>query len=137
MKMSDADINLVASMLTDDPDLIVNEDKALNEWGARPLGSGGGGPSGAPPLGSAPPSPKPGAGGKPDLARAFKVTNPRQLADLKQEYDSFVRYQPSLSSKGPEAALQAFIQYKKSGRMPAERDSAELDQGNHGYGDFR
>jgi len=102
MQLSRAEIQAVASMLTDDPDVLVNEDLVAEWWGKS-------------------------ANADP-LAAALGVSDPRQVADLKQEFEAFKRYQPNLTSAGPQVAMQAFITYKKTGKMPNSRDGAEMDQ---------
>lgn len=73
------------------------------------------------------------------IAQLSGIKDPRQLQGLVQEYQSFVQYRPSLQQQGEEAAVKAFIQYKKTGKMPGNSDPASLDArgGEFGGGDGR
>ncbi len=62
------------------------------------------------------------------LKIATKIQDPRKLQALAQEYQQFIQYRPSLKAQGEQAALDAFIQYKKTGKMPGSNDPTELDQ---------
>lgn len=98
MKMSSEQIQVVAAMLTDDPDVIVNED-VVAEW----------------------------FGGKPQLTPAQKrlaaisgINDPHKLQALEQEFQKFMQYRPSLQAQGDDAAIKAFVTYKKTGKMPLD-----------------
>lgn len=73
------------------------------------------------------------------LGAATGIRDPRQLQSLSQEFDQFMQYRPSLQQQGEEAAIQAFVTYKKTGKMPGNSDPATLDQrgGEFGGGEGR
>ncbi len=96
MKMSNEQIQAVAAMLTDDPDIIVNED-AATEWFGK-------GPQLSP--------------AQQKLAAATGVKDAAKLQKLEQEMMEFLEYRPSLKRQGEDAAIKAFVQYKKTGEMP-------------------
>jgi hypothetical protein len=113
MKMSQTQIEAVASMLTDDPDVLVNED-TVNEW-----------------WGKGPQLP-------PEFIKLSDATGINDVAELKNiqlELDAFARHQPTLAAKGDDAVLTAFLTYKKSGQMPNQRDTDDFDR--MGGSDFR
>lgn len=98
MKMSPEQIRAVAEMLTDDPDVLVNED-TVTEWF-------GGGKQLTP--------------SQQRLAAATGINDPRKLQSLEQEFQQFVKYRPSLQTQGEDAAMKAFVTYKKTGKMPLD-----------------
>lgn len=114
MKMSPEQIQAVASMLTDDPDIIVNEDIVKEWWGKGPQLS---------PM-------------QQKLSAVSGVKDPKQLAQLEQELQQFVQYRPSLKAQGDDAVIKAFVTYKKTGQMPLRSDlPVNMDQ--LGGKDFR
>lgn len=114
MKMSPDQIQAVASMLTDDPDILVNEE-VVHEWfGKGPQLS---------PL-------------QQKLAAATGLKDATQLQRLEQEYQQFVQYRKSLLAQGEEAAVKAFVHYKKTGEMPT-RPGIPQNMDELGGSDFR
>lgn len=114
MKMSSEQIQAVASMLTDDPDVLVNEGTVTEFFGGR---------------GGLPPALQ-------GLSAAFGIKDPGQLQSLQQEMQNFAAYRPSLKAQGEQAILQAFVQYKKTGKMP-QNPGAPADLDSMGGSDFR
>jgi hypothetical protein len=101
-------------MLTDDPDIIVNEDIVKEWWGKGPQLS---------PM-------------QQKLSAVSGVKDPKQLAQLEQELQQFVQYRPSLKAQGDDAVIKAFVTYKKTGQMPLRSDlPVNMDQ--LGGKDFR
>lgn len=114
MKMSPQQIQAVASMLTDDPDVLVNEDVVNEWWGKGPQLS---------PL-------------QQKLATASSLKDPKQLQQLEQEFQQFIQYRPSLKAQGEDAAVKAFVHYKKTGDMPS-RAGVPKNMDELGGSDFR
>ncbi len=112
-KFSEQNVELVAAMLTDDPDVLVNDDVVLNEYFNRK-------PTGnfiqrqlAPLL---------------DKNQIAKIGFEQAMADLEQEFQAFVRYQPSIKAAGTNAAIAAFVQYKRTKRLPTAKNPADMDK---------
>ncbi len=95
MKMSPEQIQAVASMLTDDPDVFVRD--VVKEWS-------GNGPELSPM--------------QQKLAAVTGVKDHKQLIQLEQELQQFVQYRPSLKAQGDDTAIKAFVTYKKTGQTP-------------------
>jgi hypothetical protein len=104
-------IPMLAQLLTDDPDIILDNPvvtEFFNHQPTDPIQQ-----QLAPLL---------------DRHQVEKVGFEQAMADLQQEFQAFMRYQPTLSKSGPEAALAAFTQYKQHGQMPQSRDVGQLDR---------
>ncbi len=114
MKLSQKQIQAVASMLTDDPDIIVNEEVVEEWWGKGSQLS---------PI-------------QQKLSVVTGVKNPKQLAKLEEEMRAFIRYRPSLQQQGEDAMIKAFATYKQSGDTPL-RQSLPRDMDRLGGKDFR
>lgn len=114
MKMSKEQIQAIAAMLTDDPDVLINEDTVNEWWGKGPQLN---------PL-------------QHKLAAITNLKDPQELTKLENEFRNFIKYRPNLQQQGEDAAIQAFITYKKTGRMPIR---PELPQNMDQFGgrDFR
>lgn len=114
MNMSNEQIRAVASMLTDDPDIIVNEGVVLEWFGRGPQLS---------PI-------------QRKLAAATGIKDAAKLEQMEQEFGKFVQYRKSLQSKGEEAAIEAFARYKKTGEMPRNSNLPD-SMDDLGGNDFR
>ncbi len=108
MDLNDDQIKGIAAMLTDDPDI-------LNEWWGK-------GPQLTP--------------FQQKLAAATKITDPKRLSQLELEVSKFIQYRPELSAQGEDAILQAFVEFKRTGKLPIK---AGLPQNMDRFGgkDFR
>lgn len=69
------------------------------------------------------------------LSAVSGLKDAAQLQELEEELVQFVQYRPALKAQGEDAVIKAFVNYKRTGKMPVRSDlPGEMDQLG---GDFR